>query len=154
VIAEQRKLEADQAKELAQKKTELAMKQSNLALLAFHTLVGKVQQQIGDEPGMQPLKLKLLESAREGLDKLAKSDEDSRLLGQTTAGAYMQLGHVFQQMGQTEKAHAQFEKCYQITQDLLAKDPDGDVALSNVAASHTALGGIMLEWRRDVQASM
>src|SRR5262245_54148666 len=66
----------------------------------------------------------------------------------------MQLGDVFQQMGQTEKAHAQFEKCHQITTALLAKDPDGDVALSNVAASHTALGGIILEWRRDMQASM
>jgi tetratricopeptide (TPR) repeat protein len=145
---------AEQAKDLAQKNAELATKQSNLALLAFHTLVGQVQQQIGDEPGMQHLKLALLESAREGLDKVAKSDEHSRLLGQTTAGAYTQLGHVFQLMGQTEKAYAQYEKCFQITQVLLAEDPDGDVALSNVAASHTALGGILHEWRRDVQASM
>lgn len=154
VLAEQRKQEADQAKEEAQKNAKLAMDQSNLALKAFHTLVGQVQQQIGDEPRMQPLKLKLLESARQGLDNVAKSDEDSRLLGQTTAGAYMQLGDVFRQMGQTEKAYAQYEKCFQITQALLAKDPDGDVALSNVAASHTAMGGIILEWRRDIKASM
>src|SRR5262249_53762687 len=154
VLAEQRKQEADTAKEQAQSNAEVARKQSNLALLSIHTLVGQVQQQIGDEPGMQPLKLKLLETALDGLDKVAKSDEDARLLGQTIAGTYMQTGFVFQQMGQTEKAFAQYEKCHQITQALLEKDPDGDVALSNVAASHTALGGIILEWRRDVQGSM
>src|SRR5262249_32630461 len=101
VLAEQRKQKADTAKEQAQSNAEVARKQSNLALLSIHTLVGQVQQQIGDEPGMQPLKLKLLETALDGLDKVAKSDEDARLLGQTIAGTYMQTGFVFQQMGQT-----------------------------------------------------
>src|SRR5262249_53177158 len=91
---------AENARELGEKNAELATKQGNLAVHAFYTLVGEVQQQIGDEPGMQHLKLALLESGREGLDKVAKSD-DSKLLGTTTAAAYMKLGNVFQQIGQT-----------------------------------------------------
>ena len=48
-----------------------ALKQSALALDAFRTLVDEVQNQIGDSPGMQSLKAKLLETALNGLDQAA-----------------------------------------------------------------------------------
>lgn len=153
-LAEKRKEEADAANEEAQKNAKEAMKQSKLALESLRTLIREVQMEIGDNPNLQPLKLKLLETALEGLDKVAKSDENSRLLGQTMAGAYMQVGELFQQLGQSEKAFAQYEKCHAIIAGLAAKDPDGDVAQANLAATFTVLGQMSLELRRDVQASL
>src|SRR5213078_3097873 len=91
-LAEVSRLEAVQANLLAQKNADEAMKQSKLALGSFGTLIDEVQKQIGDSPGTQDLKSKLLETALDGLDKVAKSDENSRLLGQSMAAAYMKMG--------------------------------------------------------------
>src|SRR5262249_29596914 len=99
-------------------------------------------------------KIKLLDNALEGLDKVAKSDEDARLVGQGTANAYMRLGQLYQQLGQSEKAYAQFQKCHEIIQALAAKDPDGQTARSNLAATYTVLGEMSLELRRDMAASL
>ena len=130
------------------------LKQGKLALGSFGTLIDEVQKQIGDSPGTQPLKLKLLETALDGLDKVAKSDEDLRLLGQSMAAAYMRIGQLFQQMGQSEKAFAQFQKCHEIVKALADKDPDGPVAQANLAATLTMLGEMSLELRRDIQTSL
>lgn len=153
-LAEARKKEADGANEQAQSNAREATKQSQLALRSFGTLIDQVQQQIGDSPGTQDLKLKLLETALAGLDQVAKSDEDSRLLGQSMAAAYMKLGQLFQQLGQSEKAFRQFEKCHEIVRALAEKDPDGDTAQSNLAATFTVLGEMSLELRRDAKATV
>lgn len=160
-LAETRRVEADHANEHAQqnaatakRNAEEATKQGKLALSALGTLIDEVQKQIGDTPGTQDLKLKLLETALEGLDKVAKGDENSRLLGQSMAAAYMKVGQLFQQLGQTEKAYAQYEKLHAIIEDLAKKDPNGDVAQSNLAATYTMLGEMSLELRRDVHASL
>jgi eukaryotic-like serine/threonine-protein kinase len=152
--AEEAREQAEAAKVQAQKNADEVLKQGKLALGSFGTLIDEVQKQIGDSPGTLPLKLKLLETALEGLDKVAKSDEDLRLLGQSMAAAYMRIGQLFQQMGQSEKAFAQYEKCHQIVTTLAEKDPDGPVAQANLAASMIMLGELSLELRRDIQTSL
>src|SRR5262249_54720963 len=112
--AEQHKQAADAAREEAQKNAREAQKQSTLALRSLGTLIEGVQVEIGDTPNLQPLKLKLLDTALKGLDKVAASDENSRLLGQSMAAAYMRMGQLFQQLGQSEKAFTQYEKCHAI----------------------------------------
>jgi serine/threonine-protein kinase len=154
LLAVQRKAEADEANDQAQKNALQARDQSRLALRSFGTLIDEVQRQIGDNPGMQTLKGKLLETALDGLDRVAKSDEDSRLLGQSMAAAYMKMGQLFQQMGQSEKAFLQYQKCHEIIQALAAKNPEGDVAQANLAATYTMLGEMSLELRRDMRASL
>ena len=153
-LADVRRAEAEAARLEAQRNAEEVLKQGKLALRSFGTLIDEVQNQIGDQPGSQALKLKLLETALEGLDKVAKSDEDSRLLGQSMAAAYMRIGQLFQQSGQSEKAFAQYEKCHAIVKALADRDPDGPVAQANLAATLTVLGEMSLELRRDVPASL
>src|SRR5262249_8281761 len=152
--AEQARVLAEEARAQAQKNADEVIKQGGLALRAFGTLIDEARKEIGDRPGMQPLKLKLLESALVGLDKVASGDEDSRLLGQSTAAAYLKLGQLFQQMGQTEKAFAQIQKSNEIARALAKRDPEGPVAMANLAATLTALGQITLELNRDVQVSL
>src|SRR5262249_25919132 len=113
-VAEERRKEADRANEQAQRNAQKALKQSRLSLSAFGTLIDGVQQEIGDTPGTQDLKLKLLETALAGLDKVAKSDVDAILLDQSMAAAYMKIGYLFKQLGQSEKAFLQFQKCHEI----------------------------------------
>jgi tetratricopeptide (TPR) repeat protein len=151
---EAERLKAVEAQELAETRRAEAETQGKLALRSFGTLIAEVQNQIGDSPGMQPLKLKLLDTALKGLDQVAQSDEDSRLFGQTMAAAYMQIGQIFQQMGQSEKAFIQYQKCHKITQALAARDPDGPVAKTNLAASLMKLGEMSMELHRDVTAAL
>ena len=146
-LADTRRAEAEAAKEEV-------LKQSKLALDSFGTLIDEVQKQIGDRPNMQDLKLKLLETALTGLDKVASSDEHSRLQGQSVAAAYVQIGLLLKQAGQSEKAFAQFQKAHEIIQALADRDPDGPVAQSNLAATLTVLGETALEHRRDIQAAL
>jgi serine/threonine-protein kinase len=153
-LAERRKQEADDAHDQARKNADEALKQGALALGAFSTLINEVQNQIGDSPGMQPLKAKLLETALDNLDKVAKSDEDARLQGRMMANAYMRMGQLFQQLGQSEKAYTQYQKCHDIIQALAARDPKSDKAQANLAATFTQLGEMSLELRRDMRASL
>jgi tetratricopeptide (TPR) repeat protein len=144
---------AEEAREQAKKNADEAVEQGRLALRAFGTLIDEVQKQIGPTPALQDLKLKLLGTALEGLDKVAKSDEDARLLGQSMAAAYLRMGQLYQQLGHTDKALTQYQKCHAITQALAERDPEGDVAKANLAASLTSLGGVMLELR-DTKSSL
>jgi tetratricopeptide (TPR) repeat protein len=130
-----------------------ALTQAGLAVRAFRTLIDEAQKETGDNPGMQALKGKLLETALGGLDKVAKTDEDSRLLGQSTAGAYLRIGQLYQQMGQSDKALAQFQKCHEIVSALAAKDPNSIVGQANLAATYTAMGELVVE-RGDILASL
>src|SRR5262249_42454485 len=154
------RVRAEEARELAetrQKEAEVArqvaVEQGELALGSFGTLIDEVQRQIGDSPRMQPLKLKLLETALKGLDKVARSDKNSLLFGQSMASPYQQIGHLFKRMGQSEKAFTQYQKAHEIVRALAAKDPDVP-AQANLAATLTMLGEMSLELRRDVQASL
>ena len=113
-----------------------------------------MQKQIGDNPGTQDLKRKLLETALDGLEKVAKSDETSGLLGQSTAAAYMRMGQLFQEVGLSEKAFIQFQKCHEIVQTMALKEPDSEVRQANLAASFTMLGEMSLQLRRDMPASL
>jgi tetratricopeptide (TPR) repeat protein len=63
------------------------------------------------------------------------------------------MGQIFRQLGQTEKALAQFQKCHAIARALAERDPEGDVAKANLASSLIELGGVRLELR-DMAASL
>ena len=152
--AEEAREAAEAAKREAQRNAEEVLRQSGLALGSFGTLIDEVQKQIGDSPNMQALKLKLLETALAGLDKVAKSDEHSRLLGQSMAAAYMQIGHVFRQAGQTDKAFAQYRKSHEIVQALADRDSDGPVAQANLAVTLSMIGELTQAHRRDLPAAL
>src|SRR5262249_5106971 len=125
---EQERLAADGARRHAEEARALAQKQTMLSLETIRTLVREVQDQIGDNPGMQPLKLKLLETALESLEKVPENDDTWRLQGQITAGAYVRVGETYLQLGNSEKAFANIEKGRQIIQRMADREPTGDVA--------------------------
>jgi serine/threonine-protein kinase len=151
---EQERQDADRARQNAEDARALAQKQTMLALETIRTLVREVQDQIGDNPGMQELRLKLLEVALESLEKVPENQDTWRLQGQITAGAYVKVGETYQQLGQSEKAFANIEKGRQVIQRIADREPEGDVARWNLAAVHAKLGEMSMELRRDAQAAL
>jgi eukaryotic-like serine/threonine-protein kinase len=138
----------------AQERASEAFKQSRVLMQAFGNLIDEVQRRLGDAPGMQALKLSLLQSSLQSLEKFASGGGDSREFSQSTAAAYLQMGRLFQQLGQGEQAFAQFQKCHEIVASLAAKNPSDEVALANLSATYVVLGEMSLELRRDLPASL
>jgi tetratricopeptide (TPR) repeat protein len=146
---------ARDAEKKAKENADKAIQQGGLALRALGTLIDKVQEQIGETPGMQPLKATLLTTALEGLDKVANSDDDKRLHGQFIAGAYMKMGNLFQQLGQSDKAYEQYLKCHEIIKSMAEKDWEGaEVARDNLASTFTVLGMMSRELKHDLRAAV
>src|SRR5262249_5119281 len=133
---------------------ELAQKQTMLSLETIRTPVREVQAEIGNNPGMQRLKVKLLETALESLEKVPENEETWRLQGQITAGAYVQVGEIYLQLGDTEQAFKNVEKGRKIIQTAVDREPQGDVAQSNLAAVTFMLGRMSMELRRDMPAAL
>jgi hypothetical protein len=48
--------------------------------------------------------------------------------GRAMAGAYMRMGQLFQQLGQSEKAYTQYHMSHDIILALAARDPKSDKA--------------------------
>lgn len=140
---------------LAQQNADKAVEQGGLALRALGTLIDKVETQIGDTPGMQPLKATLLTTALEGLDKVANSDADSRLHGQSIAAAYMKMGNLFQQLGQSDKAYDQYLKCHAIIKSMAERDWEGgEVSRDNLASTFSVLADMSRELKHDLRAAL
>jgi hypothetical protein len=153
--AQENEIAAREAEKKAKQNADKAIEQGGLALRALGTLIDKVQEQIGETPGMQPLKATLLTTALEGLDKVASSDADSRLHGQFIAGAYMKMGNLFQQLGQSDKAYDQYLKCHAIIKSMAEKDWEGaEVARDNLATTYTVLGMMSRELKHDLRAAV
>jgi serine/threonine-protein kinase len=151
---EEERRAADEARQSAEVARELAQRQTMLSLETIRTLVREVQEQIGNNPGMQRLKLKLLETALESLERVPENDETWRLQGQITAGAYVKVGETYLQLGDSEQAFKNIEKGRKIIQQMADREPQGDVAQANLAAVHVMLGRMSMELRRDMQAAL
>ena len=146
--------EARQARTRADANAKVASDQAALALETLQILVDKVQKQLDDAPRTQKLKREILQSAMDGLKKVAGHAEKSTSTEATMALAHMRMGHMFRQLGDTEAAFRQFELCHAITQKRAEAMPDRDASQSNLAATFTVLGDMSQELRRDMRAAL
>ena len=125
---------------------DLAEKQSLLALETLQTLVQEVQQQLQDRPAMQGLRRELLETALAGLDSVASSASTATQVDVNKAGAHRRLGDMYLEIGQTEKALEQYQRCYQIVRQIADQgqlpSPELNVSkiLTHMADAHLRMG--------------
>ncbi|HEY8505814.1 MAG TPA: protein kinase, partial [Gemmataceae bacterium] len=136
--------EAEAQREKAAQSARVADEQRGLALDALGTLVNEVQRQLGDAPGTQALKQRLLRTALAGLRKLAASADRSPLVDLNTAEAHRRMGEVFLTLGRTKEAGDQYEKMHAITRALEAADPADPQVRRNASVSFALLGDIRL----------
>ena len=133
-IAEQNEQLAVKARSDAVEAKDLAEKQSLLALDTLQTLVQEVQQQLQDRPAMQGLRRELLQTALAGLDSVASSAATATQVDVNKAGAHRRLGDMYLEIGQTEKALEQYQRCYQIVRQFADQGqlPNPELNLSKI----------------------
>jgi serine/threonine-protein kinase len=148
---------ADQNAAAEKAAREVADQQAALALKTIQSLITQVVQvQLGDEPRTQRLKIGLLQTALDGLEKASARAEGltGTSIQATMASAYINMGFVFKQLGQTEEAFKHFTRGHEIIQARAAAQPNRDAAKSNLAATFTLLGDMSQELRRDMPAAV
>ena len=144
---------AETAKQRAEENEKLATDQSVLSLDTMQVLIDKVQTQLDEAPRTQQIKRDLLETAMEGLKKVAKKAEGSTSIEATMLSAHMRMADIFKQLGDTDDAMKEFEKSLDIARRRAAKNPDNDASQANLAIVLSQVGDMRQELERDVDAS-
>jgi tetratricopeptide (TPR) repeat protein len=135
----------------------VADQQSTLALTTIQSLIKQVVEvQLGDEPRTQKLKIGLLQTALNGLEQASQRAEGTTgtSIQATMASAYINMGFVLKQLGQTEEAFKQFVRGHEIVQARAAAQPKRDASKGNLATTFTFLGEISQERGRDMTAAL
>lgn len=145
--AEERARQEAHEKELARQAAEasaaFAFEQRDLSLASLDKLVNEVQLQLADRPGMQALRLALLDVALRGLRGLADSDRGdvARL---EMAAARQRLGGLFLTLGKTAEAQREFERMHDLAVKVAGAGVDQPTARRYQADALSLLGEVAL----------
>jgi serine/threonine-protein kinase len=142
-IAQQRKVLAEENEQKARASEKLAEGQAELALSTLRLLIGKVQSQLRKEPGVQQLKHDLLETALRGLKQVAGGDPAK--LRRNTSDAYLQMGTIAREMGNSEEADKYWRQYYEMAESARKDDPDNERLKLEMAWANRYLGEISAE---------
>ena len=141
------------ARAQAEQNAQTAAMQATLALNTIQDLISQVQKGL-QAPGLYDLKTALLDSALKRIDGVAGIYEKSTNKEATTAAALMELGTIYRQLGQTQKAFQSYQKCLEITKERVKIKNYSDPSRQNLANTYFALAFCSEELHRDMKAAL
>jgi tetratricopeptide (TPR) repeat protein len=116
-----------------------ARAQRALALQTLNDLVYNVEQQLRGTPDSQEIRRKILLRAVDGLGQVLR-DVDPTVPDDTTAAAYLRLGHVLLGLNDVRQARQQFEQALAIAEASRHADPESLTARLHWGEAHRGLG--------------
>jgi tetratricopeptide (TPR) repeat protein/tRNA A-37 threonylcarbamoyl transferase component Bud32 len=131
---------------------EAARDHYKLALDTLKSLVLDVNQKLGARPGTLELKRDILETARTGLEKIAKSTESAGTIDRGAVIAYEQLGGLLFALGRTAEAFRAFETSRDLAAPLVKADPASIEVARDLALAHDQLGELN-RYNNDIPAA-
>jgi serine/threonine-protein kinase len=142
-VAQRQKLTAEENEQKAKASETLAEDQAELALNTLGLLISKVQSQLGKQPGVQPLKRELLETAMNGLQRVAGGAPGK--LRRSKSDAYFQMGGIARELGNSADASKYWGQYYEMAKSALTDDPDNERLKLEMAWACRFLGEISIE---------
>jgi tetratricopeptide (TPR) repeat protein len=149
-LAEQNEKKALANEEIAQENEQkarasekLAQQQAELALNTLGLLVNKVQSQLHNQPGAQQLKRDLLQTAMNGLKQVTGGTAGK--MRRTTSDAYLQMGRIARELGNSADAHKYWQQYYDMAQSALKDNPHNERLKLEMAWACRYLGEISVE---------
>jgi tetratricopeptide (TPR) repeat protein/tRNA A-37 threonylcarbamoyl transferase component Bud32 len=146
--------DADEARKAAQHNEVIAAQQADLALETLNTLIFKVQQRLNKDPGMQPLERDLLESALDGLGRVAAQTGVNSNIQWSVEDALLRLGEIAMQDGKSEAAYGYFQRRYDMTRADLDAEPDNARLMERVALTCINLAMVNTSLHRDMKKAL
>ncbi len=141
------------ARSQAEQNAQIAGMQATLALNTIQDLVSQVQKGL-QGPGLYDVKAALLDTALKRIDGVAGIYEKSTSKEATTAAALMELGKIYRQLGQTQKAFQAYQKCLEITKERVKIKNYSDPSRQNLANTYFELAFCSEELNRDMKATL
>jgi tetratricopeptide (TPR) repeat protein len=146
--------EADRARQLAQKNEVLAAEQADLALGTLNTLIFQVQHRLGKGPGMQPLKRALLQTALDGLKRVANRAGDESKIRWSLEDALLRMGGLALELGNSEEAYGYFQRRHELTRADLDTEPGNARLMERAAMACINLAEVSMSVRRDMKKAL
>ena len=146
--------EADVARRLAQQNELVANSQAELALESIGMLIKKVQNQLRRDPGMAPLKRDILQTAMDGLKRVANRAGMEGKMRKSMEDAYFRMGELATEFGESAEAFGYFERRHAMTKDDLAAEPSNARFKERLAMACLNLGQFYTEVRPDLKKSL
>lgn len=145
----EKKKEADAAKELALKNEEIAREQADLALETVSSLIGDVQRKVGKEPGLRWLRREMLETALAGLNRVERNPGAEGRIERSMVTAYFKAGMIAFENQDTKDALQYFERAYDLAHTVLRNNPSEVFAKFQLADTCNWLGRLNQSLRSD-----
>jgi tetratricopeptide (TPR) repeat protein/tRNA A-37 threonylcarbamoyl transferase component Bud32 len=143
VTAEQGKTQA--ALEKSRAAEAKAREQTQLALDTVKSVVTDIHEQLKDRPALQELRKKLLNTAEEGLKRVARSAETAAQIDHATVWVHIELGDIFLFLdGAAEEARKQYQLAAERARQLADGDEGDAQAQRDLAAGLSRLGTVQL----------
>jgi serine/threonine-protein kinase len=142
-IAQEQKALAQEKEQKALASEKVAEDQAKLALNTLGLLINKVQSQLNKQPGAGQLKRDLLETAMNGL-KLVTASESGKLR-RYTSDAYLKMGFIARELGNTAEAFDCWNQFYVMAQTALKDNADNERLKLEMAWACRSLGEISVE---------
>jgi eukaryotic-like serine/threonine-protein kinase len=99
----------------------VAMEQQKNAIDALKSLVFQVQREMSDDPRLVELRQKLLDVAKDGLERMDRDGIDANASNIIQAGIERRLGDVNLELGRVDRATTNYETCLKLLQSLAAQ---------------------------------
>jgi serine/threonine-protein kinase len=151
--ARQAEAEAVASRTQAEQNAQTAGAQATLALNATQDLITQVTNKL-TSPGLLDLKEALLKSALARVDTVANVYEKSTSKEATTAAALIELGRIYRNLGQTDKAYQNVEKALAILRQRIIIKKGSDASRRNLALGLSDLAALSEERDRDLKAAL
>jgi serine/threonine protein kinase len=145
--------EADAARKLAQQNELVANSQAELSLETIGMLIKKVQRQLSKDPGMMSLKRDILQTAMDGLKRVANRAGMEGKMQRSMEDAYFRMGELATEFGESEEALGYFERRHAMTKDDLAAEPNNALLKERLAMACLSLGQFYTDVRREPKNS-
>ncbi|MEX2119830.1 MAG: protein kinase [Pirellulales bacterium] len=134
ILAVEQRREAQRQKRLAEAQRDrarLGFRQARQAADDFFTHIG--EETLLNQPGMHPLRRKLLDQARRYYQAFLKEHANDPAIRDELAVSAFRLGDVTSVIGASADAMAAYEEAIAIWEDLAGQSPDADELRSNLA---------------------
>jgi serine/threonine protein kinase len=128
--------------------------QADLALESVKMLGKIANERLRSEPGVQALRRELLQTALDGLKRVANRAGNEASRKRSMGDAFLQMGILAVQIGNSEEAYQYFERCYNLTKPAIAAEPANDRWKVLLSAACMELGMLSASAHRDMQKSL
>ena len=147
-VRRQREAETARAEEARQRAAadaarEAKSKQYNEVLMAYHTVLDRVERRLRNDPRQVELRKEIIDLAMKSLEKVRDASEGNVLADRNQAVGYQRLGGIYEVVGQLDEARKQYELAATILRQILRQHPKDPEHLRNVAAIDNRLASVL-----------